>query len=224
VSLLGGRGWRRVGLPGVRLKKAGPVAILAIDRTNSKVSLDTTKVGGKFSLKNQARRQRADIALNGDLFNFDTGKPSGLHRRHGRTLRGTSRKPWIGMFAFGRGRAGILSGKTRLPSWARNVVSGRPIILRNNRVVRRYSPGDAPRLNQENGRSAVGLSRSGRVLFLAASSASTTRQMAQLLKKSGADDALALDGSGSAQMYLKGRMVKPGDGRKIGNAILVKTD
>jgi uncharacterized protein YigE (DUF2233 family) len=224
VSLLGGKGWRKVGLPGVRLKRVGPAAILAIDRTNSRISLDTTKVRGKFSLPRQAKKQGAEIALNGDLFNFDTGKPSGLHRRHGKTLSGTKRQPWIGMFAFGRGRAGILSGKNRLPSWARNVVSGRPIVLRNGRVVGRYPSRDAGRLNTPNGRSAVGLSRSGRVLFLAASSASTTKQMARLLKKSGADDGLALDGSGSAQMYVKGKMVKSGDRRQIGNAILVDTD
>jgi exopolysaccharide biosynthesis protein len=77
------------------------------------------------------------------------------------------------------------------------------------------------------GRSAVGLSRGGRVLYLAAASRSTTGQMARTLQKLGVDDALALDGSGSSQMYVKGRknkgMVKSGDRRKVANAILVST-
>jgi uncharacterized protein YigE (DUF2233 family) len=222
--VLRGGGWRRVGLPGVRMKRVGTTTILAIDRSAKGVKLDTTSVQGRFSLPTQARRQKAEIALNGDLFNFRTGKPSGLHRRRGRNLSGTKREAGTGMFAFGDGRAGILSGSNRLPRWADNVVSGRPIIMRNGTVVKRFAPADAPRLNGETGRSAVGLSRNGRVLFLAASSGIATKKLAQLLKKNGVDDALALDGSGSAQMFVHGKgMVKRGDGRPIGNAILVHT-
>jgi hypothetical protein len=222
--VLRGGGWRRVGLPGVRMKRVGTTTILAIDRSAKGVKLDTTSVQGRFSLPTQARRQKAEIALNGDLFNFRTGKPSGLHRRRGRNLSGTKREAGTGMFAFGDGRAGILSGSNRLPRWADNVVSGRPIIMRNGTVVKRFAPADAPRLNGQTGRSAVGLSRNGRVLFLAASSGIATKKLAQLLKKNGVDDALALDGSGSAQMFVHGKgMVKRGDGRPIGNAILVHT-
>ena len=99
------------------------------------------------------------------------------------------------------------------------------MILRNRHVVGQSSrsPTERERLTRKTGRSAVGLSRSGRILFLAAATSSNTRHMANVLKRLGVDDALALDGSGSSQMFVKGRMVKPGDGRPIGNAILVNT-
>ncbi len=100
--------------------------------------------------------------------------------------------------------------------------------MRNGRVVQRYAPADQARLNSRTGRSAVGLSKNGRVLFLATAGRSTTKEMANLLERSGVDDALALDGSGSAQMWLRGKgknrgLVRRGDGRPVANAILVKT-
>jgi uncharacterized protein YigE (DUF2233 family) len=225
-KLLVGRGWRRVGLPGVRMKSVGSATIIAIDRSVKGTRLDTTPVGkkGTFSLPSQARSQRAEIALNGDLFNFGSGKPSGLHRRHDRNRRGTRQESGMGMFAFGQGKVGILNGGNRLPGWADNVVSGRPVIVRNGRAVTRYVPADRGRLTGRSGRSAVGLSKSGRILYLAAGTSMTAASMARLLARHDVDDALALDGSGSAQMYVKGKgMVKPGDRRRIGNAILVHT-
>jgi uncharacterized protein YigE (DUF2233 family) len=229
--ILRGKGWRKIGMEGVRMKRSGSTVILAIDRHNRRVKLDVTSAQRRFSLPRQARKQGAAIAINGDLFGFASGKPSGLHRRNGRNLSGSKRQPGSAMFAFEKphgGRVGILSGNNRLPRWANNVVSGRPIIVKDGRVVQRYAPADQARLNSRTGRSAVGLSRDGRVMFLATAGRATTKEMANLLKRSGADDALALDGSGSAQMYLRGKgrnrgMVRRGDGRHVANAILVKT-
>jgi hypothetical protein len=245
-SLLGGRGWKKIGLAGVRRKDIGTkITILAIDRHNRHVSLDTSRGGKKprrFSLPEQAKAQGAEIALNGDLFKFENGKPSGLHRRNGKNLSGSKRSPESGMFAFQRrGRAAILPGNRRPPRWAKNVVSGRPVILRNGKVksydqmLTHYQKApkeerviERSRLkSNELGRSAVGLSRSGRILFLAAATESSTRHMAKVLKRQGVDDALALDGSGSAQMFIKGAkgndLVKKGDDREIANAIFVNT-
>ncbi len=213
------------------MKRSGSTVILAIDRANRRVKLDTTSAERRFDMPKQAKKQGAAIAINGDLFGFATGKPSGLHRRNGRDLHGTRRQPGSAMFAFERGhggRVGILSGNNRLPRWANNVVSGRPIIVNNGRVVQRYAPADQARLNSRTGRSAVGLSRDGRIMFLATASSSTTKEMANLLKRNGVDDALALDGSGSAQMWLRGKgknrgLVRRGDRRPVANAILVKT-
>ncbi len=229
--ILRGKGWKKIGMEGVRMKRSGSTVILAIDRSNRRVKLDTTSARGRFDMSKQAKKQGAAIAINGDLFGFASGKTSGLHRRNGRNLNGSKRQPGSAMFAFERphgGRVGILSGNNRLPRWANNVVSGRPIIVNNGRVVQRYAPADQARLNSRTGRSAVGLSRDGRVMFLATAGRATTKEMANLLKRSGADDALALDGSGSAQMYLRGSgknrgLVRRGDRRPIANALLVKT-
>jgi uncharacterized protein YigE (DUF2233 family) len=207
--------------------------VLAIDLRNRHIRLDTSSVqNGRFNLKRQARKQKAEIALNGDLFS-GSGKPSGLHRRNGKNMSGTRRQKGTGMFVFSNHRAAILDGSQRPPpgKLSKNVVSGRPIILRNGKRKQITSaetpPAERERLNRKTGRSAVGLSRGGRVLYLAAASRSTTGQMARTLQKLGVDDALALDGSGSSQMYAKGRknkgMVKSGDRRKVANAILVST-
>jgi uncharacterized protein YigE (DUF2233 family) len=224
--------WKRV-RQGVFMRNVKSATVLAIDLRNPDIRLDTSSVqNGRFNLKRQARKQKAEIALNGDLFS-GSGKPSGLHRRNGQNMSGTKRQRGTGMFVFSNRRASILDGSQKLPrgNRSKNVVSGRPIILRDGKRKQINPPGmsevEKERLNRKTGRSAVGLSREGRVLYLAAASSSSTGQMARTLQTLGVDDALALDGSGSSQMYVKGQnnkgMVKSGDRRKVANAILVST-
>jgi exopolysaccharide biosynthesis protein len=103
-------------------------------------------------------------------------------------------------------------------------VSARPTVLKDGHVATSFPEPDKAGAHRRTG---VGVSKSGRVLYLVASEgAMTAKDLGRLLKKVGADDGMAMDAGGSAQMWMKGRgyvqrSSDPGGTRRVANAILI---
>ncbi|HEY0393743.1 MAG TPA: phosphodiester glycosidase family protein [Candidatus Elarobacter sp.] len=128
-------------------------------------------------------------------------------------------------FAVGR-RAGfrIVRGDGRplgAFAYAREAIGCGPRLVTNGRVtVDPAAEGfrDPKILYDSAARSAVGLTRDGRLIL--ATSDGTTRQMADVMLRLGAWDAMALDGGASAGLWYNGRYVTA-PGRLLNNALLI---
>jgi Phosphodiester glycosidase len=104
---------------------------------------------------------------------------------------------------------------------AREAIGCGPRLLTNGRVtVDPAAEGfrDPKILYASAARSAVGLTRDGRLIL--ATSDGTIRQMADVMQRLGASDAMALDGGASAGLWYRGRYVTT-PGRLLNNALLI---
>lgn len=228
------KGWSRR-YPGIATKdftfKGLKVNAVAVDLADPRVRLQTNsqETRGR-AVDTQAKAHRAEVAINGDFFSFGSFAPSGLAETKGQRWSGTSTgfEPSI---AFTGRHAELLDhGHHGEPGWADNVVSARPQMLKDGQVLT-TPPGG---MNERTARTGLGLSKSGRVLYLVAVEGRsgvkglTATELGQLLKKLGADDGMAMDGGGSAQMYQRGRgLVKPstdpGGRRGVANVLMVQS-
>jgi hypothetical protein len=104
---------------------------------------------------------------------------------------------------------------------AREAIGCGPRLVTNGRVtVDPAAEGfrDPKILYASAARSAVGLTRDGRLIL--ATSSGTIREMAEVMLRLGASDAMALDGGASAGMWYRGRYVTA-PGRLLNNALLI---
>lgn len=228
-----GTGWKAP-FQGVRTKdmRVGgrTVHVVAIDLANPKVKLETNapRTRGR-TVERIARGAEAELAINGDFFSpGQSYKPSGVAMTNGVRWPGTG--PGEPMLAFRGGHAEIVQRGSG-PEWMRNAVSARPQVLKDGKVVTRYAEPDKA---VGNPRTAAGVSKDGRVLYLIAAGGRDSRgagltaaQTGRLMKSLGADDAIAMDAGGSAQMYQRGRgMVQrssdPGGHRAVANVIMIQ--
>lgn len=196
------------------------VHVIAVDLANPRLRIETTKPGERGrNIDAMARSHGAEIAINGDFFSYGSYAPSGQAMHRGQKWGGTD---WEPSLAF-RGRRAEVTGRGA-PSWATNQVSGRPSVLRDGRVADSFPEPDKAAPSRRTG---VGVSKNGRVLYLvAAEGGMSARDLGRLLKKVGADDGMAMDAGGSAQMWTKERgyvqrSSDPGGTRRVANAILI---
>jgi exopolysaccharide biosynthesis protein len=105
-----------------------------------------------------------------------------------------------------------------IPEWIQSAVGGNPLVLENGKAIE--PPSCAPHFCELHPRSAVGLSRDEKTLFLlavdgrsAVSKGATTFEVGTILKQLGAWRGLNLDGGGSTALYLasKGIVNVPSD-------------
>ncbi len=236
-----GRGWAQA-FEGVRYRKLRyqgvEVHAVAVDLANPKVRLQTNAphTRGRH-IVHQARAHNAEVVINGDFFTAkDSYRPSGLAMTQGRKWHQvvpgwrSKHSAFEPHLAFNGQRAELLDSYKKTPRWAKNAVSSRPLVLRRGKVVTRYAE---PLKALAMPRTAVGLSRGRRVLYLVASDGRshvkglTGPQIGRLLRSLGASDGLAMDSGGSAQMYMKKRgMVKRSSDlarqRPVSNVLMVQ--
>ncbi len=220
------RGYRKP-MGGVREKdfdfEGKRVHVVAVDLANPRIKLQTTGAADKGrTIDDMARRKNAEIAINGDFFSLASFAPSGAAMQKGDRWGGA--EAWEPALVF-RGQHAQMKGyNSPVPSWATNAVSARPTVLRDGRVVTDYPEADKALPSRRTG---VGVSQSGRVLYLVAAEGNmSAKDLGRLMKRVGADDAMAMDAGGSAQMWREGRgyvqrSSDPGGTRRVANAILI---
>lgn len=104
----------------------------------------------------------------------------------------------------------------------RTLVTGSPQLLKNGKIYNTYSQEKLQRsLIYPATRTAVGVTANNKLLMLTVSGKLTFTKLAQIMKRLGAKDALALDGGGSTDMYLNGKHVVTNN-RPVTNALVVK--
>ena len=175
----------------------------------------------------------AQLAVNGDFFNYTDYSTSGLAVGNGGAWARTADTNSSASFAFGSNRVELAAKSSVVPfdsGWMQGVVSGHPDLLRSGTVTSNQHTGGL--CTTRNPRTAIGMSQDNKILYLvvvdgrtAASVGMTCAELAALLKGLGAYHAANLDGGGSSAMYLAGQGVvnRPSDGseRVVGNTLAV---
>jgi hypothetical protein len=132
-------------------------------------------------------------------------------------------------------RAGTLRGRTFAPCWTdvEQAVGGGPWLVRNGQIAVDGEAENFPKeafVEQRHGRTAAGVTADGRLLLVtvdgrqATSVGASLNEMAQILKRLGAVNAINLDGGGSTTMIVGNGVVNaPSDGREraIADSLLV---
>ncbi|MBL8913428.1 MAG: phosphodiester glycosidase family protein [Archangium sp.] len=203
--------------------------VVAIDLADPRVKLQTnTESTRGRTVENHARAANAEVALNGDFFSWGSFKPSGLAITNGKQWSNTS-SGFEGFLAFNGRHAAVTRPNSKNPSWSENAVSARPTVLLDGRAVL-----SDPAKNERSARSGIGISKDGRTLYLVAVQGRsgvnglTATELGKFMRSLGADDAMAMDSGGSAQLYVRGRgMVQkstdPGGSRGVANVVMVQS-
>ncbi len=104
----------------------------------------------------------------------------------------------------------------------RTLITGSPQLVKNGKVYNTYFKEKLQHsLSHSATRTAVGVTHNNKLLMLTVSGKLSLTKLAQIMKRLGAKDALALDGGGSTDMYLKGKPVVT-NYRPVTNALVVK--
>jgi hypothetical protein len=219
--------------------------VLTVDLCADGVSVRATAPGERRKTVSAFGRGivNAVAAVNGDFFTpSDNYRTTGLAIGNGRAWPDTRNDGFESSIAFGPQRAEVLPGPAaRNPgAWVRELVSSRPMILKDGVVQRGFTTGTCAGSVTAAGdcardpRTGVGLSQDRRTLVLAVvdgrqsgwSRGMSTYELATLMKSRGAWDAVNMDSGGSAQMWIKGQGVvnRPSDGRErvVANHLAVR--
>ncbi|MFP4600077.1 MAG: phosphodiester glycosidase family protein [Persicimonas sp.] len=175
----------------------------------------------------------AQAAVNGDFFGYSTYSTSGLAIGEGEHWSGTTDGAANAYAAFSRDRVEFSGdNETRGPEdWMQSVVSGLGTLVEDGQAI--TSPPSQPsHCSQRHPRTAMGLSRDRRTLYLAvvdgrstSSRGMTCVELANLMEGLGAWSAVNFDGGGSTAMWIEGVGVanQPSDGtqRTVANHLAV---
>ncbi|NGZ75003.1 copper amine oxidase [Saccharibacillus sp. VR-M41] len=209
--------------------------IVTVQLMNPRVSLDAAfanhKVGAVQDLRSIAAQNGAYAAINATYFDAYTSAaykaPYGYLVSNGRMKfvnGGTDRT----VFAYdgnhlARLIPGLKFGAAYEAGQVEGAVQAGPLLLKNGKLALRASAEgfrDPHVLNGRAARSAIGITANHELILLTVRGA-TLKQLAGIMKRAGAYQAMNLDGGASSGLYVNGKYVtKPG--RKVSNALLVK--
>lgn len=212
------------------------IHVLKIDLTRRDIRLRATKSGERGQKPSTwASGRGCEAAINGDYFSFSTYATTGLAMGDGKKWPESKDGPGQGFIAAGKDNRVEISKPsavvTDLPGWYWEVVGGRnPLVFDG---IRTDYPDCASNPHcVRHPRTAVGLDKTGDVLFLvvvdgrsSASKGMDLNELGKLMLNLGSDRALNLDGGGSSAMWIKGQGVvsEPSDGseRVVANHLCV---
>jgi exopolysaccharide biosynthesis protein len=201
------------------------------------ISTPRSEKGEKVS--DYARKNNALVAINGDYFD-DNFNPIGLTIGPCGQWNGTRDTSREGVVAIGAHRADIRPQSDVMDppeDWVETALSGWPLLVRNCKPLDASLPGSAAFTRSPHPRTAVGLSKDGKTLYLVVADGRranvpgmTLAELASFMStRLDACWALNLDGGGSSAMWLGDRIVnRPSDGveRRVGDhlAVVLKSD
>jgi hypothetical protein len=224
--------WDRIA-PGIeyrferRSSPAQRIHIARVDLRSPHIGVRATREGHRGRVVSSfARLYGASLAINGGFF---AGGSHGLAMADG-ALWSSDQGNLVSYLAAGADNridydpGGDAIRDRDLPSWYRQAVNGRPLLVWEGANV---APTDCPRsldlCRARHPRTATGVSRNGRWLHFVVvdgrrsdAAGMTTRELGRLMVDLGAWTALNHDGGGSSTMWLRGRGVvnRPSDGRE----------
>jgi exopolysaccharide biosynthesis protein len=202
--------WRRV----IR-SPVGPwtinVLYVDLDRCNAAEAVKgADSAAGRFKVTEMlaALRTREPVVagVNGDFFTLRNGAPTNLLVVNGRMLTPPNKQPVLAFDSAGTPHIETftLADGRLAPFYPRNAVGGRPRLVRDSAIVGEVDTEGQASFRERNPRTAAGIARNGKRLFLVAvdgreyeNAGMTLREMAQTMLGLGARDAINLDGGGS---------------------------
>jgi len=226
--------WRRVA-PGVdyqRITRGTMDAHVArIDLREAQIRVVASEKSDQgLTVSEFAKKHDALLAVNADYFDQQMN-PIGLSMGAcGVWTKGQTVPRKQGLVAVGKKRAEIQGNTMKTRRWMSGAVSGWPLLNRNCDPIATL-PGSDHFTRAPHPRTAVGLSKDGRTMYIVVTDGRregvpglTLPELAQFLDELGACVAMNLDGGGSSAMWVEDRIVnQPSDGteRKVGNHFAV---
>lgn len=217
------------------------VHVVRIDMTNDNLTVVSTRESEKgIRVSDYARRYNALVAINGDYFD-DKFNPIGLvigPCGQWSSTKDTSRE---GVIAIGAHHAEVRTQSEVMDPperWIQTAVSGWPLLIRNCVPLRAAQlPGSNAFTRAPHARTAVGVSKDGKTLYLVVADGGrpnapgfTLAELAAFMNNClDVCRAINLDGGGSSAMWVGDHIVNhPSDGveRRVGDhlAVLFKSD
>jgi exopolysaccharide biosynthesis protein len=190
--------------------------VVCIDLTQSGIKITTSPLPDEFIQTSKfAKKIGAQIAINGGFWNFFNifPKPLGLYVFEGNKYERCQDGKQYGFLAVTKeGKPWICAPNENFifsPNKAYMAISGYPMIVREGKV---YNYGKIGYIGFKHPRTAVGIDKSGKKLFLAVSDVRKKdnagvglRALGELMVKIGVWDGLNLDGGGSSNLYIEKR-------------------
>jgi uncharacterized protein YigE (DUF2233 family) len=231
--------WEAVG-PGVdyaRITPRPPIVyhVTRVDLTEEKIRvLVTAESDRAMRVSEVADRHDALVAVNGDYFDEQLrpiGLTVGACGRWKSRGAATARKEIV--LAIGRNRASLVAEGADLPSWADHALSGWPTLVRDcSALSAKQLPGSDRFTRAPHYRTAAGVTKDGRTLFLVlaagkkdGSAGVTLAELGAFMKETlDVCSAVNLDGGGSAVMAVNEKLVEApsyGEERRVGNHLAV---
>lgn len=211
------------------------VYVARIDLTSNVRVIATPESQRRQRVSDFAKKNKALVAVNGDYFT-DRFQPIGLVAGTCGVWKESKDTTREGLVIIGDGRAQILPQRDVLEQpepWMETIVSGWPMLVRDCApLTPRELPGSDAFTRSPHPRTAAGVSKDGKTLYLAVAEGRregipglTLGQLASFLSEElGVCSAMNLDGGGSSAMWVGDRIVnRPSDGfeREVANHLAV---
>ena len=219
--------------PGIRLGETDTATqhwwAVAVDLRSPRIGVRATRQADHgITVGAFARRYGVQVAINGGFFNFSGYVPSGLSMADGTSWHADSAGE--GFLAVGADGQVDYQRSPRdavraadLPAWYRQAVGGHPMLIWDGASVTTPCPAGSDLCSVRNPRTASGVSRDGRTLFLVTvdgrmkgSSGMTLPELAAVMRGLGVWRGINHDGGGSTTLYVAGSGVlnHPSDGHE----------
>jgi exopolysaccharide biosynthesis protein len=231
--------WKRVA-PGVDYQEFAEgnidVHVARIDLSNEQIRVIGTREAERgLKVSDYAKKTNAIVAINGDYFD-DKFRPIGLTIGPCGRWDGTRDTRREGFIAVGEGRATISRQAEVVDppgEWMETAISGWPVLVNGCEALSsKQLPGSDVFTRSPHPRTAVGLSRDRKTLYLVVADGRRTgvpgltlAQLADFMaSRLRVCSAINFDGGGSAAMWVGDRIVnRPSDGveRKVSNHLAV---
>jgi exopolysaccharide biosynthesis protein len=211
------------------------IHVARIDLSNDDLMVIGTREADKgLKVSDYARKNSALVAINGDYFD-DKFNPIGLTIGPCGQWAGTRDTKREGVIALGAHRADIRAQSDIMDppeDWVGTAVSGWPLLIRNCVPLDATLPGSSGFTRSPHPRSAVGVSKDGKTLYLVVADGRranvpglTLAELANFMSsRLDACWAMNLDGGGSSAMWLGDHIVnRPSDGveRRVADHLAV---
>lgn len=197
--------------------------MVTADVKSGRVAMETVRSNSLTSVWNLLRRGKPKAAITGTFFNPRSGFPVADILVDGKCTNAGSRGTCVGIDYFG-GVSIFDVGFSRKVDWSlyRFGLRGAVRVIENGSVkpnpkAQRFR--DA-KLWGRASRTAVGLTKQGKVVFVATQSKVTLSEIGKAMKAKGVREAVCLDGGGSTCLYYGGSLVVP-PSRKLSNMLLL---
>ena len=209
-----------------------------IDLYHPKVKLDAVyannKIGNTESFKQMVERSKASVAVNGTFFNAysetSTKIPYGYIVKDGKVINKASGDQRSVFVYTTNGEALIADGESELKKLldegiVETALQAGPRLVRNSKVdTDPVGEGfkDPKILTSRGARSAIGITSDGKLIIVTTSAASIP-ELAEVMVKLKAVEAMNLDGGASSALYAGGKYITPA-GRDLSNALVMVFD
>ncbi|MDO9019448.1 MAG: phosphodiester glycosidase family protein [Deltaproteobacteria bacterium] len=219
--------------PGIRIGETDTATqhwwAVTVDLQSPRIGVRATRAADHgITVSTFAQRYGAQVAINGGFFNFSGYVPSGLSMADGRAWHDDSAgESFVAVGADGRVEyqrsPGSVVRSADLPDWYRQAVGGHPTLVWDGASVTTPCPAGAELCTARHPRTASGVSRDGRTLYLitvdgrmTGSAGMTLPELAAVMRNLGVWRGINHDGGGSTTLFVAGSGVlnRPSDGRE----------